>query len=472
MLGRFVPSLFLASFVAFRLCSAQTEASDSQAESIQKAIQLSRAHRYAEAAVAIRDVAPPANRPQRIAFFRLRASISSGLGHSSAAASDMEAASRLDPDNLDLQMAAGIARLAAQLDSHANPRQSLQLLRSLALPVDTELRLRLKTAEMLSRANQFAEAATDFDRANHLAPGNADTLFNLALARYRNNELEAALAAAEQAKSYQDSGSLESLLGDIQEKRGDSLAAAHCYQAALTLEPNLEEHHLALARELLKHQTFDAAIVVLEQAQQLFPQSARVQLLLGLSYYLVDRSADSIHTLLAATKLDPSDDLSFRYLGEITLQDTATPNPEALSQICAFSDTHPLSRTANALCGGILLRIAEDSGDVSSRAEILRRLQQAVRIAPTDSLARCQLGKALQWSEQWTSARVQLEKCAQLDPDSTEGHYNLARVYRHLRLASLANQQTALQREAAQRQSEESTKRMNTVTRFLVLLDH
>lgn len=460
--------LFFATFGGARAQSTHSLG----AESLEKALRLARAHNYAEAAATIRGVPAPEDRQQRIAFFRLRASIESGLGHSAAAAADMEAAARLAPENVELQVASNLTRLEVQLESHANSALTLQTLRGIELPPDRLLEVRSRTAELLSRANLYGEAAKDFEDASRLAPDRPEILFNLALARYRNGEWDASLASAEQARTLEDSGSLESLLGDLHEKRGDALAAVHSYQAAVALEPRVEEHRLALARELLKHQTFDAAIVVLEQSAELFPQSVRIKILQGLTYYLVDRSADSIRTLLEATNLDPKDELAVRYLGEITLQDPAAPLPAAVAQICAFADTHPSSKSASALCGGVLLRVSEESVDNSSKPEILRRLQQAVRIAPQDPLARCQLGKAFGWSRQWLEARTQLEKCVRLEPDSPEGHYRLARVYRRLGLSSQANEQSALQQQAAQRQSEESTRRTNTVTRFLVLFDH
>jgi tetratricopeptide (TPR) repeat protein len=466
-----IVSLGCLSLAAFCQAMAQSSPS-SNAESLDRALQLARAHRYAEAAAAIRGVPAPEDRQQRIIFFRLRASIESGLGHSAAAANDMEAAANLAPENVELQVASNLTRLDVQLESHANSALTLQTLRGIELPPDRLLEVRSRTAELLSRANLYGEAAKDFEDASRLAPDRPDILFNLALARYRNGEWDASLASAEQARTLEDSGSLESLLGDLHEKRGDALAAVHSYQAAVTLEPRVEEHRLVLARELLKHQTFDAAIVVLDQSAELFPQSVRIKILQGLTYYLVDRSADSIRTLLEATNLDPKDELAARYLGEITLQDPAAPLPAAVAQICAFADTNPSSKSASALCGGVLLRVSEESVDDSSKPEILRRLQHAVRIAPQDPLARCQLGKAFEWSRQWLEARAQLEKCVSLGPDSPEGHYRLARVYRRLRLSSQANEQSALQQQAAQRQSEESTRRTNTVTRFLVLFDH
>jgi tetratricopeptide (TPR) repeat protein len=441
------------------------------ADSLTRALQLARAHQYSEAEAAIRGVAPPADRQQRIAYFRLKAAIASGLGRTSDAAGYLETARKLAPENLDLQIASGLARLQAQLENRIDPGATLKSLRSTPLPPEGELELRLRLAELLSSSGRFEEAATDLAVASRRAPDRSDILFNLALAQFRVGQLDAALASAERAKQLQNSGSLESLVGDIQEQRGDSLAAVHSYQAAVALEPSEERHRLALAIELLRHQTFDAAIVVLDQSAQLFPQSVRVRILQGLAYYLVDRSPEAIRALLEATRLGPNDETATRYLGEISLQDSASPDPAAAVQLCKFADEHPKNKTAGAFCGGVLLRLARENEDVSRKPEILLRLRRAVLEAPAEPVARCQAAKAFEWAEQWQRARIQMEECVRLDPDSPEGHYRLSRIYRQLGLADLAGQQTLLQQQAAQRQSDESLRRTKTVTKFLVLLD-
>jgi len=439
---------------------------------IRQAVQLTRQHRYAEAEATLKGVNAPADPAQKIAFYRLRAAIASGLGHFAAAAENMYNAARLAPENQDLRIAASIARLQDQVENHVNPVQTLKRLRTETLPAQQAVDIRLRLAEILSRANLFSEAVVDFAAASALAPDRGDLLYDLALANFRAGRLDDALASAERSKSVADTGSIESLIGDIQEKRGDPLAAVHSYQAAVTLEPSEERYHLALGLELLRHQTFDAALVVFKQASTLFPQSVRVKILLGLAYYFVDRSADASQALLEAAKMDPQDETVARYLGEITLQDTSTPNPAAIAQVCSFADEHPQNKTADAFCGGILLKVDRDSGDISRRPEILRRLQHAAQIGPREPLARCQLGKAFEWAGLWTQARPETEACVGLDPSSPDGHYQLSRIYRRLGLTALANQQTSLQQAAALRQSEENVRRTETVTKFLVLLEH
>jgi len=460
---------WMALLWAANLAAQEPPRADSSA-ALKQAVDLAREHRYAEADAAMKGVAAPANPTQKVAFYRLKAAIASGLKRFDSAAEDMEMAAKLAPEDQGVRIAASVARLQAEVENHANTAEPLKRLRNEVLPLAQAIDLHLRLAEILSAANLFAEAAIDFAAASALAPDRANLLYDLALANFRSGRLDEALQAAERSKALEDSASIEILLGDIQEKRGDSLAAVRSYQQAVALEPGEEKHRLALALELLRHQTFDAALVVLNQSAPLFPQSVRIKILLGLTYYFVDRSADATHALLEAARMDSRDETASRYLGQITLEDTATPDTAATAQICKFADEHPASKTAGAFCGGILLRLARDTGDDTRRPEILHRLQHAAKIAPKESVARCQLGKAYEWVEQWSQAKPELEACVRLDANSPDGHYQLSRVYRRLGLTQLATQQVALQEAAAARQSEESNRRTETVTKFLVLL--
>src|SRR6202049_2244874 len=101
---------------------------------MRQAVQLAREHRYAEAEATLRGITAPADSAQKIAFYRLKAAIASGLGHFAAAAENMDNAARLAPENQDLRIAAGIARLQEQVENHINPAQTLKRLRTETLP--------------------------------------------------------------------------------------------------------------------------------------------------------------------------------------------------------------------------------------------------------------------------------------------------------------------------------------------------
>ena len=96
----------------------------------------------------------------------------------------------------------------------------------------------------------------------------------------------------------------------------------------------------------------------------------------------------------------------------------------------------------------------------------------AAKAAPGDALARCEYAKALAQVNELQQARTGFEACVALDPDSVEGHFRLARVYRQLGLMQLADQQAALRSAAEQRQSAANELRYKNATEFLVSLQN
>src|ERR1700737_2159792 len=119
---------------------------------IRQAVQLAREHRYAEAEAALKHANAPADPAQKIAFYRLRAAIASGLGHFTAAAENMDNAARMAPEHQNLRIAAGIARLQDQVKNYVNHAQTLKQLRTEPLPPQQAVDVRLHLAEILSGA--------------------------------------------------------------------------------------------------------------------------------------------------------------------------------------------------------------------------------------------------------------------------------------------------------------------------------
>ncbi len=96
-----------------------------------QAIQLAREHRYAEAEATLKGVMLPSNPTQKIAFYRLKAAIASGLGHFTAAAENMDNAARLATRVIGICASRQASRVSkTRSQSHVDPAQTLKRLRN------------------------------------------------------------------------------------------------------------------------------------------------------------------------------------------------------------------------------------------------------------------------------------------------------------------------------------------------------
>ena len=457
---------------------------------------LARLHRYQEAGVVLAGVPAPGPKHQRIAYERLKASVDLGTGETKAAARDMERALEAAPDDRNLQLATGMAEceagdwtvaiahlapafaathdpngglalLQAELATHADHSLTLKELASLDLPPGESLSFQMRLGEALSHAAFHAEAVQVFQRAIENGPERADLYFDLALAQFEAKQTEAALRSAQHAKALGDSANLESLIGDIQEARGDSLDAVRSYQAAVALAPDQEQHRLVLGLELLRHGTFEAALAVFQEAVNLFPKSSRARVALGLTYYFLEQYPQAVKELLKASQIDPKSELAIDYLGEFQLQQPGSPDPAAIREICRYADSHPDKAEGLAYCGALELRVEHDQGATAPSASTLDKLQKAARLMPANATARCGLGQALEWDQQWQEADTQMQACIRLRPDSVEAHYRMANIARHLGETERAQKEIRLHDEAQQRMVEANALRDRTLQKFL-----
>jgi Flp pilus assembly protein TadD len=440
----------------------------------QLALVLALEHKYAEAEANIRLVQPPIDSNPRILYFRLAASIDSGLGDLHAAAHATEEALRVMPGDEQLQLVASIAEgeagewqacmrnvaplyasrptpasglvlLRAQLAMRGDFASTLRSLRSLQLPEDQTLPLRIHSAEILAAADEHGEAVEELQEALKIKGGPDDELlYNLAVEQYRSRQFDAAVATLAALRGQKDSGAIENLAGDIEEQEGDSFAAVHSYQNAIALAPQEQQYRLSLGAELLKYHTYEPAVLVFQQAAELFPESARVYVGLGMAYYLLDKYDDSVSAFLRADKLDRGSGRIINYLGATQLRRPGGPNPAAVDAICGRADSNSSDPAAVTWCATLLFQKAYLAGNQAGASEVIRRLRIATSLATEDPVANCSLGHALEWTEQLAEARPWLEICVALRPDSAEDHFRLSRVYQRLGLTQAAREQADL----------------------------
>jgi tetratricopeptide (TPR) repeat protein len=270
-----------------------------------------------------------------------------------------------------------------------------------------------------------------------------------------------------QSKGLTHTGDMEALLGEAYERLGDSVSSARSFQEAIRLSPHEERFRLALAIELMQHQTYEPALVILKRAEIDFPRSARIRTATALTLYLSGEEKEGIAKLLEAISLDPSFTPAVRYLGEIALGQGTPPEQRIITAECGYADAHPSDSEAAAYCGGLEARAAADNTETADWNSILHRLGSAASRAPENALARCEYGKALYQSHDWARARSELKACVRLDPNSVEGHYRLARVYERFGEKDLARKELAMRAAASSRLAAANDAREESVKGFL-----
>lgn len=441
---------------------------------LQLALVLARQHRYKEAQTHIALVPPPVEPSARVGYFRLVASIDSGLGDSRGAAHAIEEALQVTPADKQLQLIAAVAEaeagewtacmrnvaplyqehpsprsglilLQAELGSHTDFRPTLQSLRALSLPADQELELRTGTAELLASADQHLEAIAELQQALRIAgPSDETLLYNLAVEQYSARQFDKTFATLTSLRAQNDSAEIEDLIGDVEEQNGDRAAAIHSHESAIALAPQEERFRLSLGAELLKYQEYQAAVSVFQQAAELFPKSARIYVGLGMARYFMEKYDDSVADFLRADELDGGAGPALNYLAATQVDNPAGPVPAAVDAICSRASSSKAGAAAVTWCSVLLFRKAYLTDNQAAAPEIIRRLRSSAKLMPGDPTATCTLGQALAWTEQLVEARHWLEICVRLRPNSTEAHYRLSRVYLGLGMKQAAAEQAEL----------------------------
>ena len=459
---------------------------------MQWALVLARLRKYRAAETALSHLTPPAAPEERVRFYRLRASVASGLGNNRTAASEMEKALALEPQDSGLIMAtaaaelqsekwdraaglaeplysrtrdpdAGALLLEAQIEMHEDFHKTLQSLHAIEFEPAEELALRQRLAEILIAHGEYSSSIEELIRAVELDPNRGDLTFNLALAEFKAGHFDDALHSAEGCRALHDTADLEDLLGDIQEARGDNLAAVRSYQAAVAHAPTEENYRLSLAVEFIRHNNFEAARVVLKQAEELWPKSWRVQLANGMVEYFAGSYEEASRILIRAADLAREPEAALGYLGEIQMDQASPPTPAVIAQLCGYAAQHPHDGKFQYYCGGLQFRRDYGSGDKTHANEIVRRLRLAANRETRDPAPHCQLGKVYRWLDEWPEARAESENCVRMDPNSADGHYRMAQIYQHLGESERSRQEMALYKAASQRMAEENLRRDQTM---------
>jgi tetratricopeptide (TPR) repeat protein len=319
-------------------------------------------------------------------------------------------------------------------------------------PSDTRQRIafhRLKAA-IESGLGQPALAVREMRTSLAFAPNDSNLLVATAISEMQAGLLDDALQHANAAES---TAQARAVIGDIEEKRGNYAAAASAYQSAVSIAPDQESYRVALAMDLIEHQSLPVAIKFLNQSAPHFPQSAKLRTLLGIAQYASGFSDDAITAFEDAITTDPHFSPAYGCLEQVLLESSAAPKQEAVDLLCRW----------NAIaCSAVKLRVAREQDDAATIAAAIKVLERA---PAQDAIAHCELARAYEWSQQLKAARGQMEVCVNLEP-TPQNHYRLGIIYKRLGLPDLARNEMELRNQLQARMSEETAAGMNVLQTF------
>jgi tetratricopeptide (TPR) repeat protein len=285
-------------------------------------------------------------------------------------------------------------------------------------------------------AGQVAAQANDFEMAEQLFASIRSTYsdtkklgYNLALAQYHANQLEASQATlGKLIDSGHESSEIYNLLSWCFYKRGDFDQALATMDRAVALDPSKESNYLDVGMMLMSHHHFSGARAAGEKAVEVAPASYRAYRLKGLAESELAEYINAEKSFTRALELKPNDAEAIRNLA--TAQWDLGKLQEAESTF--EKGVHQFPRDAKFCRDYGVMLLDTKGGDAAEESRAVFLLRRAIELDGSLSEPHYQLGKLALHKGNAQEAVRDLEAAAKLDPSDSKIHFSLARAYRAL----------------------------------------
>jgi len=287
-----------------------------------------------------------------------------------------------------------------------------------------------------------AECAAGYASKTHADPGAYARAIQLYL---QSGKPKPAIDLARTALAAEDRAELRYLLGKAYEMDGQPVESIREMRAAIQQNPYEESYYFELARDLLKHNSPQEAIQVLEDGKKVFARSAQIELTLGVAYYSMRRFSDAVDAFLLVIRIDPGVEQPYVFLGRM-LDQTASKLPDVTAAFAALAKANPQNYTADFLYGKALA-----FGGKREEAEPLLRKSIAENAEFWES--HFELGGVFEAKHDFAGAAREFSRAAELNPKNPGAHYRLARVYDRLGKTDEAKAEHALHEKLTQEEN-------------------
>lgn len=325
--------------------------------------------------------------------------------------------------------------------------------------------------QLLIVSGRAREAIPFLDRAAAKEPANYGNNYDLALANAQAGNYAVARDEATKLLASHEQADVHHLLGDVDEKLGDSLEAVRHYQRAAELDPS-ESHVFDWGAELLLHHAPEPAMEVFSKGSRLFPNSSRMLLGLGAASFAHGIYDEAVQRICRASDLNPNDPVPYQFLGKIE-QAENKPSADLVEKLYRFLTLQPQSADANYYYALGLWKFRNGAHDQERNTQVESLLRTAIRINPKHAAAALQLGIVHSEQGAYSEAIADYRKALDADPEMEEAHYRLAQAYRQTGDSERAKEDLRLYGQLAKESAQKQEQERHQIKQFVYTLrDH
>lgn len=319
--------------------------------------------------------------------------------------------------------------------------------------------------EFCFRSRRYQEAIPLLEAAYQIDPGNRANGYDLALAYKASGDF---VRAREQALKIPLNAGVHSLLGDLDERLGDPVAAVHEYEQAARLEPS-EQNYFEWGTELLLHGAALPALQVFTKGSDAHPNSARMLAGLGAALYASGSYDDAARRLCDASDLNPADPTPYLFLGKM---EKAAPGPLPCSEekLARFLRDQPGNALANYYYAMALWKRERASENLAGFQQPEVLLEKAVTLDPKLGEAYVQLGILYSTRGRFEQAIAAYKKAIEVSPNLGEAHYRLSLGYKRIGEESKAHQELQTYEQIEKTEAAAIQQERRELRQFLIIL--
>jgi tetratricopeptide (TPR) repeat protein len=258
------------------------------------------------------------------------------------------------------------------------------------------------------------------------------------------------------------------LLGDLDEKLNDPLAAVSEYERAAHMYPS-EQNYFDWGSELLLHKAAQPAVQVYVKGLSLHPESSRMFAGLGAAFYAERSYESAARSLCKASDLKPSESAPYLFLGQ--MEKTVNSRlPCAEEKLARFAEQQPANAAANYYYAVSLIKHGKNARTAENTQMAQTLLEKAVRLDPKYGAAHIELGTLSFQDGNFTQAIKNYQQAIAVNPQLSEAHYRLSLTYKRAGDDAAAKHEMEMYQSSEKAQSAQAEEQSRDLKQFLVIL--